>query len=207
MISQEYLIGKKAQVYEEITLLLSEMPEDLDIEDYPDDEIEDPVVEEPNTDETTQSNPSTNINYDLTETTSDFSLSKKYYVGKIVIPKINLAKGFTAMESSLNTIEKNVAIISPSNYPDVENGMFILAAHAGNMWKSFFKNLYQLNVGDVAYIFYNNVKYEYKIVNIYNQERGSMLKIYRNSDKATLVLVTCSKFDKTKQVIYILERD
>ena len=52
---------------------------------------------------------------------------------------------------------------------------------------------------------YNNKKYTYKIVNIYNQTKKGSLNIYRDTNKTTLTLITCTKDDKTNQTVYILE--
>lgn len=130
---------------------------------------------------------------------------QKYYIGSLEIPKINLNKGFTELGSPYNTVNKNIEIVRNSSYPDVEKGNFILAAHSGNSYLAYFRNLYQLNLGDYAYVNYKNHRYTYKIVNIYEQEKTGKIAIYRNLDKTTLTLVTCTKNSHTKQTIYILE--
>lgn len=129
----------------------------------------------------------------------------KYYIGTLEIPKINLNKGFTAIDSPYNTVNKNIEVVKNSNYPDVSKGNFILAAHSGNSYLAYFKNLYQLTLGDKAYINYKNHRYTYKIVNIYQQEKTGKIAIYRDLNKNTLTLITCTKDSKTKQTIYILE--
>lgn len=128
-----------------------------------------------------------------------------YYVGKIEIPKINLSRGLVDMNSSHNNVNKNIAIIKPSNYPNVPGGNFILAAHSGNGYMSFFKNLYKLIIGDVVYIEYGGITYTYNIVNIYEQEKTGKIGIYRDYSKTTLTLITCTKDSNTKQTIYIAE--
>ena len=65
--------------------------------------------------------------------------------------------------------------------------------------------MYKLNKGDVAYVTYKNKKYTYKIVNIYTQPKIGTIAIYRNYDKTTLTLVTCTNDDSTTQTIYIAE--
>ena len=57
----------------------------------------------------------------------------------------------------------------------------------------------------MAYIIYNNKKYSYQIVNIYNQVKKGSLNIYRDINKTTLTLITCTKDDKNSQTVYILE--
>ena len=127
------------------------------------------------------------------------------YIGYLTIPKINLNKGFVDKRSSENDVEKNIMVIEGSTYPDVERGNFILAGHSGTGWKAFFNELYRLNVGDEAYVTYKGKKYTYKITNIYKQNKTGKIAIYRNYDKTTLTLVTCTNNDDTTQTIYIAE--
>lgn len=128
-----------------------------------------------------------------------------YYIGSLEIPKINLNKGFTAIDSQYNTVSKNIEVVKGSNYPDVVKGNFILAAHSGNSYLAYFKDLYKLTNGDFAYVVYKNKRYTYKIVNIYEQEKTGKIAIYRDQNKTSLTLVTCTKDVKTKQTVYILE--
>lgn len=127
------------------------------------------------------------------------------YIGYLIIPKINLTKGFLDKRSSENDVEKNILVVSGSNYPDTEKGNLILAGHSGTGWKAFFNDLYKLNIGDTAYVNYKGKKYIYSIVNIYTQPKIGKLAIYRNYDKTTLTLITCTNNDSTTQTIYIAE--
>lgn len=127
------------------------------------------------------------------------------YIGYLTIPKINLTKGFVDKRSSENDVEKNILVIDGSNYPDVERGNLILAGHSGTGWKAFFNELYQLEVNDEAYVTYKGKKYTYKITNIYKQPKIGKIAIYRNYDKTTLTLITCTNNDSTTQTIYIAE--
>lgn len=135
----------------------------------------------------------------------DENFYESYYIGSLSIPKINLNRGFTSIDSPYNTVSQNIEIVKGSDYPDVLNGNFILAAHSGSSYLAYFKDLYQLVIGDKAYIRYSNKEYTYKIVNIYEQEKTGKIAIYRNYQKNCLTLVTCTKDSKTKQTIYILE--
>ena len=130
---------------------------------------------------------------------------EKYYIGSLEIPKINFNKGFTSLDSPYNSVNKNIEVVKKSSYPDKEKGNFILAAHSGNSYLAYFRNLYQLTIGDKAYVNYKNKKNTYKIVNIYEQEKTGKIAIYRDLDKSTLTLITCTKNSHTKQTIYILE--
>lgn len=127
------------------------------------------------------------------------------YIGYLTIPKINLTKGFLDYRSSENDVEKNILVVEGSDYPDKEKGNLIIAGHSGTGWKAFFNDLYQLQINDTAYINYKNKKYTYSIVNIYTQPKTGKLAIYRNYNKTTLTLITCTNNDSTTQTIYIAE--
>lgn len=138
-------------------------------------------------------------NQDLTgEVTND-------YIGYLTIPKINLTKGFLDKRSTENNVDKNLLVVSGSNYPDADKGNFIIAGHSGTGWNSFFNDLYKLNKGDIAYVTYNGKKYIYSIVNIYTQPKVGKLAIYRDYSKTTLTLITCTNNDATTQTVYIAE--
>ena len=127
------------------------------------------------------------------------------YIGYLTIPKINLTKGFLDKRSTEKKKKKNILVVEGSNYPDTDKGNLILAGHSGTGWKAFFNDLYKLEVNDTAYVTYKNKKYIYKIVNIYKQPKIGKLAIYRNYDKTTLTLITCTNNDSTTQTIYIAE--
>ena len=127
------------------------------------------------------------------------------YIGYLTIPKINLTKGFLDKRSEENNVDKNLLVVSGSNYPNTEKGNFIIAGHSGTGWNSFFNDLYKLQVGDVAYVTFQNKKYIYSIVNIYTQPKVGKLAIYRNYDKTTMTLITCTNNNSTTQTVYISE--
>ena len=127
------------------------------------------------------------------------------YIGYLTIPKINLTKGFLDYRSQENNVDKNILVVNGSNYPDTEKGNFIIAGHSGTGWNSFFNDLFRLGRGDKIYISYQGKKYEYEIVNIYTQPKTGKLAIYRDFDKTTLTLITCTNDDSTTQTVYISE--
>ena len=118
------------------------------------------------------------------------------FIGILEIPKINLKRGFVDINSSQNKISRNITVIQSSTYPDVDKGNLILAAHSGRGYIAFFKNLY---------VNYQSMKYTYQVVNIYEQQKTGTAKIYRDTSKTTLTLITCTKDSKTLQTIYIAE--
>lgn len=128
------------------------------------------------------------------------------YTGILEIPKISLKRGFYSPGHKYNNIEKNVTVITGSDMPDVVNGNLILAAHSGDAYISYFAYLYRLQVGDLVYVTYNNVKYKYQIVNIYNVPKVGSITITRNLERTTLSMITCTKNSDTEQTVYIAEQ-
>ena len=127
------------------------------------------------------------------------------YIGYLDIPKINLKRGFVSLNSKYNSISYNVMLIKGSSMPDVKNGNLILAAHRGNSSVSFFDKLYKLNLGDEANVTYNNKIYTYKLVNTYLEAKDGTIAIYRDENKTTLTLITCTRGDKKTQTVFIFE--
>ena len=128
------------------------------------------------------------------------------YTGILEIPKISLKRGFYSPGHRYNNIEKNVTVINGSNMPDEVNGNLILAAHSGDAYISYFAYLYKLQIGDLVYVTYNNIKYKYQIVNIYNVPKVGSVTITRNLERTTLTMITCTKNSDTEQTVYIAEQ-
>lgn len=127
------------------------------------------------------------------------------YIGVLEIPKINIKRGFLNIKDKGNNVNKNLQVIKGSDMPNVKNGNLIIAAHSGNSYISYFKNLHKLSNDDVVYVYFNNIKYTYKVVGKYDAEKNGKVTIHRDNKKNTLTLITCSQTDKTKQIVYILE--
>lgn len=127
------------------------------------------------------------------------------YIGVLEIPKINIKRRFLNINDKGNNVNKNLQVIKGSDMPDVKNGNLIIAAHSGNSYISYFKNLYKLSNDDVAYVYFNNIKYIYKVAGKYDVEKTGKVVIHRDNKKNTLTLITCSQTDKSKQIVYILE--
>lgn len=127
------------------------------------------------------------------------------YIGVLEIPKINIKRGFLNIKDKGNNVNKNLQVIKSSDMPNVKNGNLIIAAHSGNSYISYFKNLHKLSNDDVAYVYFNNIKYTYKVAGKYDAEKNGKVTIHRDNKKNTLTLITCSQTDKTKQIVYILE--
>lgn len=131
------------------------------------------------------------------------TVSQINYIGYLEIPKINLKKGFLDINDKDNNVEKNIYVSPSSNYPDTDKGNLIIAGHSGTGWKAFFNDLYKLSTGDYVYVTYKGKKYTYKIDRIYKQNKSGKIAIYRDYEKTTLTLVTCTNNDSQTQTVYI----
>ena len=186
----DYFIERKNKAFSEMNIMLyeSEQPENI-IQNK-----NDITYEEPNYKEEEQ-NDFQNID------------SQVYnFLGILEIPKINLKNGFYNIDSIYNNVDSSITIINGSTFPGDENNNLILAAHSGDCSYCYFDKLYKLELGDKAYLQYENSKYAYEIVNIYEVEKDGTVPIYRDYDKNCLTLITCTRNSNTKQTVYILEQ-
>ena len=181
LLSYSYIDSKINLTFEAVNLELygNKAPEEINEEPAEKEE----VTKQPNT------NPTTVYNY----------------VAYLEIPKINLKQGLVAIDSSDNNVDKNIQTIAPSNYPDVQGGNLILASHSGSSSISYFKHLYMLETGDMVSVIYNGYVYNYQITSIYTTPKNGTVPIYRNKEKTTITLITCTKNSDTLQTVYIGE--
>ena len=199
LISYNYYNAKKIKVFDEVSMELY----NLEHIDTPAKEEEPEIIEEPTIEIEEE------VKVEEEEQKEEEPVYEEpyyYYIGTLEIPKIGLSKGFVEIDSPDNTIDKNITIVKGSSYPDQDKGNFIVAAHSGNSYLGFFNRLQELAVGDYADVYYNNIKYTYRIVNIYTQAKTGKINIYRDMNKSTLTLVTCTNNDDTTQTIYIAEQ-
>lgn len=215
LISYEYFLAKRNYAFDymnnKLYLSSSEMPEYIETTEdeegvTTDDDTydEDITIEEPTNNTNSQNKPTNTTNKENNKNDKN-DKPKYYYIGYLEIPKIKFKRGFVDINSKDNDVSKNITIISGSKYPNVEKGNFIIAGHSGTGVQSYFKNLYKLNNNDEVYVYYKNIKYTYKIVKIYKQPKDGTIAIYRDYNKTTLTLVTCTKNDKKTQTVYIAE--
>ena len=189
LFSSTYFLTKKNQVFDRMNELYFELLVETELDELVGEEDE--IIfndDEPEI--------STKPAIDYTE----------YYVGYLSIPKLNLKKGFTDIGNRYNTVTRNIQVIKPSDYPDVDKGNFIIAAHSGSTSISFFRDLWKLEINDEAFVNYKGNDYQYIIKDIYTVPKTGMVTIKRNKEVSTLTLITCTRRDNTTQIVYILER-
>lgn len=132
------------------------------------------------------------------------STKKKIYLNYIAvleIPKINLRKGLYNYNSIYNDVDKNIEILDNSKMPNKENSILILASHSGNSSVSYFKNLDKLLNEDSVIVYYNNVKYYYRIIDFYLEKKNGYISMPYFNDGKYIILTTCK--DSLNQLVYI----
>lgn len=178
----------REMIYESVRLALS--VEDIETKEKTTNEIETPENIEDTTEKKQEIKPKFNYNY----------------IGYLEIPKIRLKRGFVDPSSRYNNIQYNVTISDSANMPDVDYGNFILYAHSGDAYISFFAYLYKLELGDYAYITYNGEKYSYELVKVENVPKTGTLEIKRpNKNTKELTLITCTKDSDSEQTVYYFD--
>lgn len=200
IISWNYLLEKKNQVYDTMYYEIASLPSYIeDQEKYENEKVEEQIKDIKN-------NENKDNNTDNKGNSNKPSVSKDDYLGRLMIPKINFNRSFYKIDSVYNDVDKNIQVMKGSSLPDVDGGNLIIAGHSGNVWFSFFKNLYKLKKGNNAYVYYNDTKYTYKVVDIYNVKKNGKVTVKRDRTKRTMTLITCTKNSKTLQTVYILEQ-
>lgn len=174
IISYDYLLGKKERAYQEVSISLFSENQDNTPQNI--EKKEEEYIPTPN---------------------------PNGYLGILTIDKINLQQGFYDKNNEHNNVSENLTFLEPSNYPDEKNGNVILVAHSGVTRIAYFRNLYKLKVGDTAKVEYNGHLYTYKIDDIYTETKDGNVTVYRDTNRQTLTMITCTKNDDTKQTIYI----
>lgn len=127
------------------------------------------------------------------------------YLGVLEIPSIRLKRGFYGSNSRYNNIQYNIAVVDKSSMPDVVNGNLILMGHSGDAWNAYFDSLFNMQIGADMYVTYGGNVYHYVLTNMYDVAKTGRVRVVRNYDITTLTLITCNKYDNTKQTVFIGE--
>lgn len=122
------------------------------------------------------------------------------YTAILEIPTINLKQGVVDSTENFNSINYAISVDKNSNYPS-ELGNFILYAHSGNSYISYFRKLNQVDINDEVYVYYNGVKYHYVIENKYDIEKTGKAKVINLKDNRYITLITCNQDRKGYQIV------
>ena len=123
------------------------------------------------------------------------------YQAILEIPSINLKRGLVESTKGFKSINYAISIDNSSNYPNT-SGNFILYAHSGNASYSYFRNLGNVNINDDIYVYYQEIKYFYKVYKIYEIDKTGTMDIIRPADEKIITLLTC-KNGTEKQIVVL----
>ncbi len=115
-------------------------------------------------------------------------------IGSLTIEKINLTKDIYSIDSSHNNVEENVTILND------DDDLIVLAAHSGSGAIAYFDDLDLLELNDIINLTYNDKDLVYKVIDIEEQVKDGTIEINKTDEKR-LILTTCSKKDKNKQLV------
>ena len=124
------------------------------------------------------------------------------YNAILVVPKLKLKKGIYNKNNDLNNVNKNVTLIYPDNFNNINNHTIIIAAHSGSSLISYFHNLDILDIDDKIYLYHDNMKYIYKVIQKYEIDKNGKLQ-YIEDGRSLLYLTTCSENHRNKQLVIV----
>ena len=199
IIGHDYFLAKRAKAYEDMSIVLSQEPEEVERVDG-----------DPNSSTLVTNNGRANSTRRRSTSSDPSGKVKKSnftynYAGRLKIPSINLNRGFVKYGQSGNDVNQNIAIMKGSQYPNVKGSNFIIAAHNGTGWNAFFTNVDKLKLGSMAYVTYNGKQYSYKLKKIYSDLKSDgKATIYRVNNKKQLTLITCKRPDYIKYYLVLV---
>lgn len=120
-------------------------------------------------------------------------------IGTLTINKINLSKDIYDIDNTHNNVDENVTVLND------DTNLIVLAAHSGPGYIAFFDDLDKLELNDIIKLNFKGKNLEYKVTNIEEQVKDGTIEINK-TNKQRLILTTCSKKDKGKQLVIITEK-
>lgn len=143
-----------------------------------------------------------NIAVPLEETKNEIKKVDIKYTAVLEIPIINLKRGVVDSTKNFNSIKYAISVDKHSNYPN-KVGNFILYAHSGNSNISYFKKLIDVEINDNVFVYYEGIKYNYKIFNKYNIEKNGTVNVLSSNENKYITLITCNQKRKGYQVVLV----
>lgn len=133
----------------------------------------------------------------LTNKISDTYNEKYRYKALLEIPSINLKRGILDINNRYNKAKYNIELIKEE--PDI----IILAAHNGNYYNSFFRNLSSLELGETINYYKDGNIYKYIYSDSYEIRKDGYADIYYKKDNKSIILITCKDNTDDAQIVHI----
>lgn len=142
-----------------------------------------------------------NLKYNSKELnlSSKININSKHsnsYKNTLIIPKISLNKEFIKYKDD-KTLNKSIAYYDNLN----TDNKIIIFGHSGLGYGTYFNRLDELNINDNAYLYVDNIKYNYKLNSKYNVSKYSTYVLNDEVNSNKLLLITCNKSNKKMRLI------
>lgn len=124
------------------------------------------------------------------------------YKAVLEIPKINLKRVVVDSTKGFKSINYAISVDKNSNYPD-SMGNFILYAHSGSASNSYFRKLDNLEIDDSVYVYYQGIKYQYRINDKYNITKTGKAKVISSNSNRYITLITCNPNKDGYQIVLV----
>jgi len=113
------------------------------------------------------------------------------YLFKLIIPSVDFEKEIYMIGSKFNDVDYNVEILEES---DIDNNVYFFAGHSGRGDNCYFNKIKMLEFGDFVYVFLDNKRLVYEVVEKFDIVKVGYFEIDNNISN-TLFLITCDGRD------------
>ncbi len=128
----------------------------------------------------------------------DNTYDEKYrYKALLEIPSINLKRGILDINNQYNKAKHNIELLKENT------NTIVLAAHNGDYYNSFFRNLSKLELGDIINYYEDGNVYEYIYSDSYEIKKDGYADLYYKTDRKSIILITCKDNTNDAQIVYI----
>lgn len=118
------------------------------------------------------------------------------------IKSIELKQGMFDIDSYKNNVDYGLEILNKSEYPNLEKSNTIIASHSGNSSVSYFKNLNNIAINDIASLYYESIKYNYILKEVIDVQKTGEIILDLDTEKNSLILITCKR-NSNEQLVFI----
>lgn len=113
------------------------------------------------------------------------------------ISKINLLEKIEINKDNFANLDNSLIYYEKLNY----NNRIIIFGHSGMGYNKYFNRLDELKINDIAYLYYNDLKLEYILKEIYTVSEYETDIMSNTVDKKELILITCVKNQKSQRLV------
>lgn len=113
------------------------------------------------------------------------------------IPNINLLEKIEKNKDNFSNLNNSLVYYEDLNY----NNRIIIFGHSGMGYNTYFNRLDELKINDNAYLYYEDLKIEYILKEVYTVDKYETDIMHYTKNKKELVLITCVKNNKNRRLV------